>query len=92
MNPLDDARRLIEPEVEIAGAVGYLYCGGLVSEGHRMPCKLAAVPQIVAALEAAEALVGLDYVALAGVIPQVRLSARLTNALIAALRGDRGAE
>ena len=57
MSLLDDARRLLEPAADCDGRLVYVYCGGSVATGHHAPCDLAAVPQIVAALEAAEGVV-----------------------------------
>lgn len=49
---------------------------------------VATLPRIVAALEAAERLVGTEYVVAGDLVPGTTVSAKRVNALVAALRGE----
>ncbi len=70
----------------------------LLDEARRLTCRCDAnhdercvtelQPRIVAALEAAERLVGIEYVAVDDSVPDSLLWAPNINALVAALRGE----
>lgn len=59
-----------------------------MATGHAEICPWTRMPRIVAALEAAEQLVGTDYVLKGDPVPPSYLDARKVNALVAALKGE----